>query len=65
MRTKTPLEVMKRLWALPTFEVHGIVGGYPGPGIKTVIPPRAEAEGLVRLVPEQEAREVVRCCRRS
>ena len=34
--------MMKRLWALPTFEVHGLVGGYTGPGVKTVVPPRAE-----------------------
>ena len=32
IRTRDPLDVMKRLWALPTFELHGIVGGYTGPG---------------------------------
>jgi hypothetical protein len=30
--------------ATPTFEVHGIVGGYTGPGVKTVVPPFAEAK---------------------
>ena len=40
IRTKDPLDLMKRLWALPTFEVHGLVGGYQGPGVKTIVPPR-------------------------
>jgi len=30
IRTKDPLQVMKRIWAMPTFEVHGLVGGYTG-----------------------------------
>src|ERR1700756_2735819 len=41
IRTEDPVDVMKRIWASPTFEVHGMVGGYTGPGIKTVIPPDA------------------------
>src|SRR5439155_1303782 len=28
LRVRDRLEVMKRLWAEPTFEVHGFVGGY-------------------------------------
>ena len=40
--------------AQPTFEVHGIVGGYTGPGIKTIIPHRAEAKLSARLVPDQQ-----------
>src|SRR5437660_1509015 len=39
LRVRDRLEVMKRLWAEPTFEVHGFVGGYTGPGVKTSIPP--------------------------
>src|SRR3954470_11027399 len=42
------------LTAAPTFEVHGIVGGYSGPGIKTIVPHRAEAKLSTRLVPEQK-----------
>jgi hypothetical protein len=42
LRETRPLEVMRRLWATPTFEVHGVVGGYTGPGVKAAIPPRAE-----------------------
>jgi acetylornithine deacetylase/succinyl-diaminopimelate desuccinylase-like protein len=51
LRETDPLEVMRRLWALPTFEVHGVVGGYTGPGVKTAIPPAAELKLSCRLVP--------------
>jgi len=51
LRETDPLEVMRRLWALPTFEVHGVVGGYTGPGVKAAIPPAAEVKLSCRLVP--------------
>jgi acetylornithine deacetylase/succinyl-diaminopimelate desuccinylase-like protein len=51
LRESAPLEVMRRLWALPTFEVHGVIGGYTGPGVKAAIPPRAEVKLSCRLVP--------------
>jgi acetylornithine deacetylase/succinyl-diaminopimelate desuccinylase-like protein len=60
IRTEDALEAMKRIWALPTMEVHGIAGGYTGPGIKTVIPPRAEAKVSFRLVPNQDPRRIQR-----
>ena len=46
-------EMMQRLWIQPTFEVHGMVGGYTGEGVKTAIAPRAEAKLSMRLVPNQ------------
>ena len=54
LRVRDRAAVMRRLWADPTFEVHGFVGGYTGPGVKTSIPPRAEAKVSMRLVPDQE-----------
>jgi acetylornithine deacetylase/succinyl-diaminopimelate desuccinylase-like protein len=60
IRTRDALDVMKRLWALPTFEVHGLVGGYTGPGVKTIVPPRAELKCSVRLVPNMKGEKVVR-----
>ena len=60
IRTKDPLEVMKRIWAMPTFEVHGLVGGYSGPGVKTIVPPRAELKCSVRLVPSMKGEKIVK-----
>ena len=46
--------VLERLWALPTFEIHGILGGFTGDGAKTVIPAQATAKVSMRLVPNQK-----------
>ncbi len=59
LRVTDPLEVMKRIWARPTFEVHGMVGGYTGPGVKAIVPPRAEAKVSMRLVPDMKPAEVL------
>jgi acetylornithine deacetylase/succinyl-diaminopimelate desuccinylase-like protein len=53
LRTQDPAEVMRRIWAAPTFEVHGLVGGYHGPGVKTVVPGHGELKVSMRLVPNQ------------
>jgi len=49
--------VLDRLWARPTFEVHGIRGGFIGDGAKTVIPARAVAKISMRLVGDQQTGE--------
>jgi acetylornithine deacetylase/succinyl-diaminopimelate desuccinylase-like protein len=51
--------VFERIWARPTFEVHGIAGGFTGAGAKTVIPAKATAKVSVRLVPNQNPDKVV------
>jgi acetylornithine deacetylase/succinyl-diaminopimelate desuccinylase-like protein len=53
LRVQEPAEVMRRIWAAPTFEIHGISGGYHGPGVKTVVPGHAELKVSMRLVPSQ------------
>ena len=58
LRTLDARGVIERIWCRPTFEVHGLVGGYTGPGIKTVVPPRAEAKVSMRLVPRQNPAKV-------
>jgi acetylornithine deacetylase/succinyl-diaminopimelate desuccinylase-like protein len=49
---------MEAIMAQPTLEVHGIVGGYVGPGIKTIVPHRAEVKLSTRLVPNQRPAKV-------
>lgn len=53
LRTEDPLEIMRRIWTMPTFEVHGLSGGYQGAGIKTVVPNYGEVKISMRLVPNQ------------
>src|SRR5207244_13556261 len=60
LRTEDPLEVMKRMWALPTFEVHGVAGGYAGPGLKSIVPGRAEGFASGRLVANQAPQKIRR-----
>jgi acetylornithine deacetylase/succinyl-diaminopimelate desuccinylase-like protein len=52
--------VLERTWARPTFEVHGIRGGFTGEGAKTVIPAVGTAKISMRLVPEMSPKKVVR-----
>ena len=56
----TDRSVYERVWALPTFEIHGIRGGFIGEGAKTVIPAQATAKVSLRLVPGQRWEEVGR-----
>jgi amidohydrolase len=57
--------VYERVWALPTFEIHGIKGGFIGEGAKTVIPAQATAKVSLRLVPGQAVEEVGRSLERA
>jgi acetylornithine deacetylase/succinyl-diaminopimelate desuccinylase-like protein len=63
LRTADRSEVLRRIWAAPTFEVHGLVGGYTGPGVKTVVPGYGQLKVSMRLVPNQRPEKVFRLFR--
>lgn len=50
---------LERLVSRPTVNIEGIVGGYTGPGGKTILPHRALAKVDIRLVPDMKAKEVL------
>ena len=55
---------LERIWARPTAEINGIGGGYQGQGTKTVIPREAMAKLTFRLVPNQNADEIIALARK-
>jgi acetylornithine deacetylase/succinyl-diaminopimelate desuccinylase-like protein len=48
-------QALERLVSQPTVNIEGLVGGYTGPGGKTVLPHKAAAKLDLRLVPEMTA----------
>jgi len=60
LRVADDRRLAEAIMIAPTFEVHGIVGGYSGPGVKTIVPHAAEAKLSCRLVPDQRPREIFR-----
>ncbi len=58
LRTRDAKEASQRIWAMPTFELHGITGGYHGPGVKTIVPHTAEAKISMRLVKNQDPEKI-------
>jgi acetylornithine deacetylase/succinyl-diaminopimelate desuccinylase-like protein len=48
---------LEMLMARPTVNIEGLVGGYTGPGGKTILPHRAVAKLDLRLVPDMTANE--------
>ena len=50
---------LMRLYSQPTINIEGLVGGYTGPGGKTVLPHRAVAKIDMRLVPDMTAADTL------
>jgi acetylornithine deacetylase/succinyl-diaminopimelate desuccinylase-like protein len=51
------VEGLERLISRPTVNIEGLVGGYTGPGGKTILPHKATAKLDLRLVPNMTAAE--------
>src|SRR6266540_2477524 len=49
------IDALERLVSRPTVNIEGLVGGYTGPGGKTILPHRAVAKLDLRLVPDMKA----------
>jgi len=52
-------ESLELLMSRPTVNIEGLVGGYTGPGGKTILPHRAAAKLDMRLVPDMTAAEAL------
>ncbi len=52
-------EALELLVSRPTVNIEGLVGGYTGPGGKTILPHRAVAKIDMRLVPDMTATEAL------
>nr|PID86823.1 MAG: peptidase M20 [Chloroflexota bacterium] len=50
--------LIERLGARPTLDIHGIIGGYTGPGGKTVLPSTVHCKLSMRLVPDQNPEKI-------
>jgi acetylornithine deacetylase/succinyl-diaminopimelate desuccinylase-like protein len=52
-------QALELLESRPTVNIEGLVGGYTGPGGKTILPHRAVAKIDMRLVPDMKATEAL------
>jgi len=52
-------QALELLMSRPTVNIEGLVGGYTGPGGKTILPHRAVAKIDMRLVPDMKASEAL------
>ncbi|MGE0431360.1 MAG: dipeptidase [Planctomycetota bacterium] len=58
LRGEKGYTTLERIWARPTFDINGILGGFTGSGAKTVLPSKAMAKFSCRLVPDQTPAEI-------
>jgi acetylornithine deacetylase/succinyl-diaminopimelate desuccinylase-like protein len=56
-------EALELLVSRPTVNIEGLVGGYTGPGGKTILPGKAVAKLDLRLVPDMTAAEAIQSLR--
>lgn len=47
-------------WRYPSLSIHGIQGAFDGSGAKTVIPRKVTGKFSIRIVPDQDPKEIER-----
>ncbi len=57
---KSPKELYWKVVSQPTINMDGIVGGYTGPGVKTMFPDRAKVKMDIRIVPNQDIHDILK-----
>ncbi len=57
--SETEAKKLELLMSRPTVNIEGLVGGYTGPGGKTILPGKAVAKLDLRLVPDMTAAEAL------
>lgn len=55
---ETEKEILMHRWRYPTLSLHGIEGAFSGKGAKTVIPATVKGKFSLRLVPDQDPKEI-------
>jgi acetylornithine deacetylase/succinyl-diaminopimelate desuccinylase-like protein len=51
---------LERVWVRPALDINGIWSGFTGEGAKTVLPAVAQAKISMRLVPDQDPKQIAR-----
>ncbi|GMI20753.1 hypothetical protein TeGR_g7255 [Tetraparma gracilis] len=54
-------DLLMHRWRFPTLSLHGIEGAFSGTGAKTVIPRKVMGKFSLRLVPDQDPKDIARC----
>ena len=49
---------LERRWARPTLDVNGLFGGFTGEGASTIIPAKVCAKVSMRIVPDQDYKQI-------
>ncbi|GMI06735.1 hypothetical protein TrRE_jg9327 [Triparma retinervis] len=55
---KTKKDLLMARWRFPTLSLHGIEGAFSDPGAKTVIPRKVMGKFSLRLVPDQNPKQI-------
>ena len=59
-KTENGCSIIEATTRRPSFDVHGIRGGYTGEGLKTVIPSEASVKFSFRLAPNQKPEKILK-----